>query len=85
MLSLEAIYVRDRLVRTFPDLGGGAPAPCSLAELAEVEGYPRSYRNMALVMLKRGLSPRPDLPNEDDQESVRRVLRQNQEFLDGAE
>jgi hypothetical protein len=33
--------------------------------------------------LKRGLSPRPDLPNEDDQESVRRVLRQNQEFLDG--
>ncbi|GIC93047.1 uncharacterized protein Aud_009526 [Aspergillus udagawae] len=85
MLSLEAIYVRDRLVRAFPDLGGDAPAPCSLAEQAEVEGYPRSYRNMALVMLKRGLSPRPDLPNEDDQESVRRVLRRNQEFLDGAE
>ncbi|KAF4214796.1 hypothetical protein CNMCM8980_000047 [Aspergillus fumigatiaffinis] len=83
MLSLEAIYVRDSLIRAFPDLGRGAPAPCSLAELAEVENYPRSYRNMALVMLKRGLSPRPDLPNEDDQESVRRVLRQNQEFLDG--
>ncbi|GFF26145.1 hypothetical protein IFM61606_09656 [Aspergillus udagawae] len=85
MLSLEAIYVRDRLVRAFPDLGRGAPAPCSLADLLEVEGYPRSYRNMALVMLKRGLRPRPDLPNEDDQESVQRVLGRNQEFLDGTE
>jgi hypothetical protein len=43
MLSLEAIYVRDSLIRAFPDLGRGAPAPCSLAELAEVEDYPRSY------------------------------------------
>ncbi|GFF26148.1 hypothetical protein IFM61606_09657 [Aspergillus udagawae] len=51
MLSLEAIYVRDRLVSAFPDLGDAGPAPLSLADLHEVEWYPLSYRHLALVML----------------------------------
>lgn len=85
ILSLEAIYVRDRLVRAVPDLGGGRSTPSALAEVTDVERYPRCYRNMALVMLKRGLRPRLDLPNEDDQESVRTVLDRNQAFLDDTE
>lgn len=79
MLSLEAIYVRDRLVSAFPGPDTASP----LAMTDEVRTYPRSYRHLALVMLSRGLSPRPGLPHEDDQESVRGVLDRNRAFLDG--
>ncbi|GIJ86481.1 hypothetical protein Asppvi_005370 [Aspergillus pseudoviridinutans] len=54
MLSLEAIYVRDRLVSAFPDLGDAGPAPLTLADLQGVEAYPQSYWLLALVMLNGG-------------------------------
>lgn len=81
MLSLESIYVRDRLVSAFP--GSNAASPLIMTD--EVLAYPKSYRHLALVMLNRGLRPRLDLPHEDDQGSVRRVLDRNRAFLDGAE
>lgn len=80
ILSLEAIYVRDRLISAFPGFG----AASQLTMTQEVQAYPKSYRHLAFVMLNRGLKPRPDLPHEDDQESVRRVLDRNRAFLDGA-
>jgi hypothetical protein len=81
MLSLEAIYVRDRLVVAFP--GATALEPLQMTE--KVREYPRCYRHLAFVMQKRGLSPRPGLPHEDDQESVRVILERNRKFLEGTE
>ncbi|RMZ92212.1 hypothetical protein DV736_g510, partial [Chaetothyriales sp. CBS 134916] len=79
LLSLESSYVRDRLVIAFPGSGLGSP----LAMTNEVQAYPKSYRNLAFVMLNRGLKPRLNLPHEDSPESVRRILEQNRAFLDG--
>jgi hypothetical protein len=79
ILSLEAVYVRDRLDTASP---GSAS---SLSLTAEAQEYPRSYRNLAMGMLLRRLSPRPGLPNEDDQGSVRQVLDRNRAFLNHAE
>lgn len=76
IVRLEAIYVRDRLVCVFP--GGDAT---TLVMPEELQAYPRPYRCMVFVMLNRGLKPRVDLPNEEDQESVRRVLDGNAAFL----
>ena len=81
MLSLESIYVRDRLVSAFP----GSVMASPLIRTDEVLAYPKSYRHLAFVMLNRGLRPRSNLPHEDDQESVRRVLDRNRAFLDGTE
>jgi hypothetical protein len=81
MLSLEAIYVRDRLVSAFP----GAAPTSPLLMTDEVQTYPKSYRHLAFVMQARGLSPRPGLPHEDDQESVRAILSRNRSFLNAAE
>lgn len=75
IVRLEAIYVRDRLVCAFPGLDASLHMP------EELQQYPRPYRYMAFVMLNRGLKPRVDLPNEDDQESVRRLLDGNAAFL----
>ncbi len=81
ILSLEAGYVRDRLVASCPSVEAGLPV--SLTD--EARGYPRGYRHLALVMLNRGLEPRKDLPNEDVPESIRRIVDGNRRFLDGAE
>ena len=77
LLSLESSYVRDRLVTAFPTVN----ADVQLAKTHEAHAYPKSYRCLALVMLNRGLKPRPDLPHEDDPESVRRIVDQNCAFL----
>ena len=79
LLSLESSYVRDRLVTAFPH----ASSPLILTD--EVQTYPKSYRHLALVMLSRGLKPRPNLPHENSPESVRRISDRNRAFLDGAE
>ncbi|KAL9083799.1 MAG: hypothetical protein Q9165_008358 [Trypethelium subeluteriae] len=81
MLSLEALYVRDRLVTSFPRPIDALP----LLMTDEIQAYPKSYRHLALVMLSRGLRPRPGLPHEDNQESIRRVLDRNRAYLDGVE
>ncbi|KAL4899886.1 hypothetical protein BDW74DRAFT_105827 [Aspergillus multicolor] len=80
IVRLEAIYVRDRLVSCFP---GTAATPLAMPD--EVRAYPRPYRHMAFVMINRGLAPRVDLPHEEDQDSVRRVLEGNAAFLEGAD
>ena len=85
LLSLESSYVRDRIVAAFPgvedDAGGGRRRVMS----DEAKAYPRSYRCLALVMLKRGLKPRRDLPHEDDSESIERIVNRNRAFLHGGE
>ena len=81
LLSVESSYVRDRLVTAFPCSGTSSP----LVMTDEVLAYPKCYRNLAFVMLHRGLKPRPDLPNEDDPESVRRIQDRNRAFLDNEE
>ena len=73
--------MRDRLVTAFPCSGASSP----LEMTDEVLAYPKCYRNLAFVMLHRGLKPRPDLPNEDDPESVRRIQDRNRAFLDNEE
>jgi hypothetical protein len=78
MLSLESIYVRDRLVTSFPGPGAG-----TLEMNEEVLAYPKCYRHLALVMRYRGLKPQPNLPHEDDQESVRQLINRNDAFLQG--
>ena len=97
LLSLESSYVRDRLVTAFPAFPGSlasndrpsspesSPESSPLVITNEVLAYPKSYRNLALVMLKRGLKPRPNLPHEDSPESVRRIADLNRAFLDDAE
>lgn len=80
MLSLESIYVRDRLVTSFPGSGPG-----TLVMSDEVRAYPKAYRHLALVMRHRGLNPRPDLPHEEDQQGVRQLLDRNRAFLEGAD
>ena len=73
LLSLESSYVRDRLLTAFPTVH----ADVQLAKTHEAQAYPKSYRCLALVMLNRGLKSRPDLPHEDDPESVSRILDHN--------
>ncbi|KAK0510196.1 hypothetical protein JMJ35_007590 [Cladonia borealis] len=91
LLSLESSYVRDRLVTAFPAFPGSDASDDSFPESSplvitnEVLAYPKSYRYLALVMLKRGLKPRPNLPHEDSPESVRRISDRNRAFLDNAE
>ncbi|KAG6015586.1 hypothetical protein E4U41_004595 [Claviceps citrina] len=77
MVRLESIYVRDRLVSSLP----GVDARLDPDLVRRVGEYPAAYRKLALVMLHRGLSPRPDLPHEGDQSRVRRLLEANQAFL----
>ena len=77
MLSLEAIYVRDRLVATFP--GPHLSSPLIMPE--KIWDYPKSYRCLAFVMLNRGLEPRRDLPHEDDEKAVHRIIDRNRAFL----
>lgn len=79
MLSLESIYVRDRIVTAFPGSGPG-----TLVMSEEVLAYPKGYRHLALVMRYRGLNPKLDLPHEDDQQGVRQLLDQNRAFLESA-
>ncbi len=81
LLSVESSYVRDRLVTAFPSSDANLP----LVMTDEAQAYPKSYRHLALVMLTRGLKPRPNLPNEDSPESVKRILDRNRAFLDSAE
>lgn len=81
LLSVESSYVRDRLVTAFPSSDTSLP----LIMTNEVQAYPKSYRHLALVMLNRGLKPRPNLPHEDSPESVRRISDRNRAFLDNAE
>ena len=80
LLSVESSYVRDRLVAASPGSDAGSP----LVVTNEVQAYPKSYRHLALVMLNRGLKPRPNLPHEDSPESVRQILDRNRAFLDSA-
>ncbi|KAM0796382.1 hypothetical protein BDR22DRAFT_867272 [Usnea florida] len=81
LLSLESSYVRDRLVTASP----GADKGVQLFKINEAQAYPKSYRHLALVMLNRGLKPRPDLPDEDQPESIRRIVDRNRAFLQTAE
>lgn len=81
LLSLESSYVRDRLVAAF----SGAEAGGQLVISDEAQAYPKSYRHLAMVMLNRGLKPRPDLPHEDYPESIRRIVDRNRAFLHIAE
>ena len=81
LLSLESSYVRDRLITAFP----GADAGMQLGMINEAQAYPKSYRNLALVMLNRGLKPRPDLPHEDDPESIWQILDRIRAFIHIAE
>ena len=81
LVSLESSYVRDRLVTAFP----GSDASVQLVMTGKAQAYPKSYRHLALVMLKRGLKPRTDLPHEDYPESISRILTQNRAFLHTAE
>ena len=81
LLSLESSYVRDRLVTAFPS-PDHASAPLGMTN--EAQAYPKGYRHLALVMLNRGLRPRPDLPHEDSPESVRRISDRNRAWLDVA-
>ncbi|KFY78183.1 hypothetical protein V501_07760 [Pseudogymnoascus sp. VKM F-4519 (FW-2642)] len=80
MLSLESIYVRDRIVTAFPGSGSS-----TLTMSEEVQAYPKGYRHLALVMRYRGLKPQTNLPHEDDQEGVRELLDRNRAYLEGAE
>ena len=81
LLSLESSYVRDRLVTASPSADKGV----QLIMTNEAQVYPKSYRHLALVMLNRGLKPRPDLPHEDCPESIRRIVGRNRAFLHIAE
>lgn len=81
LLSLESSYVRDRLVPAFPSSNISLP----LVMTNEAQAYPKSYRQLALVMLNRGLKPRLNLPHEDDPESVRGISDGNRTFLESAE
>ena len=78
--SLESSYVRDRLITAFPGSSGDSVPP----KVAEVQAYPKGYRNLALVMMQRGLSPRTNLAHEDVPESVNRILDHNRAYLDGS-
>jgi hypothetical protein len=80
MLSLESIYVRDRIVTAFP---GSGPSTLTMSE--DVQAYPKGYRHLALVMRYRGLKPQTNLPHEDDQEGVRQLLDRNRAYLEGTE
>ncbi|KAG5920401.1 hypothetical protein E4U61_007924 [Claviceps capensis] len=79
ILSMEAIYIRDRLMSTLP----GAPVTLRPDLVKQSEEYPGGYRRLALVMLHRGLNPRQDLSHEQDQPRVRRLLEANRNFLNG--
>lgn len=81
LLSLESSYMRDRLVTAFP----GAEAGGQLVISDEAQAYPKSYRHLAMVMMNRGLKPRPDLPHEDSPDSIRRIVDRNRAFLQIAE
>ncbi|KAG6012120.1 hypothetical protein E4U43_007931 [Claviceps pusilla] len=78
ILSLEAIYIRDRLLNTCP----GAHLTLRPELVREAEGFPGAYRRLALVMLHRGLEPRRDVPHEGDQKGVKLLLEAHHAFLD---
>lgn len=78
ILSLESVYVRDRLLTASPGSAG------TLVMTDDIrDSYPKGYRHLALVMKQRGLKPRPNLPHEDDQEGVKELLQRNETFLRG--
>ena len=81
LLSLESSYVRDRLVTASP----GADKGVQPIMTNEAQAYPKSYRHLALVMLNRGAKPRPDLPDEDRPEGIRKIVDRNRTFLHTAE
>ena len=80
LLSLESSYVRDRLVTAYPSADASLPPIMT----REAQAYPKCYRNLALVMLSRGLEPRPNLPHEDSPDSVWQISDRNRAFLDSA-
>ena len=86
ILSLEASYVRDRLVTTFPSSGSNnnGEGASSLLMTDEARAYPKGYRHLAVAMLAIDLKPRTDLPHEDDPESWKGIVERNWAFLEGS-
>ena len=73
MLSLEVIYIKDAVTPV-----GDSPA----LDFSSLQGWTRpSYQFIAWHVRTRGLPVREDLPGEDDQESVRRVYKENHAWI----
>ncbi|KAK4500578.1 hypothetical protein PRZ48_008767 [Zasmidium cellare] len=80
MLSLEAIYIRDRLISTSPI------APKENIVLDEEKmAFPKEYRWTAWLMSIGGkVTPRNDLPRNGKIEEVRMMVERNERFLEDA-
>lgn len=76
ILSLEAIYIRDRLVPTAP------LPPDAVPSFEGVDKFRKSYRyGTWLLTTTVGLTVSDSLPGEDDPESVTKVLDKNRAWI----
>ncbi|KAF2159956.1 hypothetical protein M409DRAFT_29566 [Zasmidium cellare ATCC 36951] len=79
IVSLEVIYIRDRLISTSPN----SPKEPIVLDDSLLE-FPREYRWMAWVMLMEGKrNPKKDLPRNGNIEEVRQMVARNEKFLEG--
>lgn len=78
MLSLEPIYLRDSFVPATPQSTDAFPT------FQGLENYPKSYRHGVWLLASIGITSRHDLPNEDDRESVERIIGRNRDWLHSA-
>ena len=75
MLTLEPIYLRDSFVPATPQLTGTFPL------FKGLDNYPKTFRHGVWLLASIGIASRYDLPNEDDRESVGKIIGQNHAWL----
>ena len=76
ILTLEPIYIRDSMIAVAPQ------SPETIPAFKGAEKYPKSYRYGAWLLESIGIQSKLDLPNEDDRESVKKIIDANKEWLD---
>jgi hypothetical protein len=69
IISFDAIYLRDELTPAIPGHS------ISL-DLGELRAFRPSYRLVAYVLSKQGYTIAPDLPGEDQPETIRPLMRE---------
>ena len=74
IFSFECIYMRDELT---PSILGQTVT----INPAEMAGFRPSYRNLAWCLMKTGYEVDPDLPGEDRPETVEKMMREVNAWL----
>lgn len=75
LLTLECIYIRDRIVPIQPQ------PPDTIPSFEEAKKFKKACRYSARLLSTIGIESRKDLPNEEDRESVAEVFTRNHAWI----